>query len=327
MIAALDLVRAERRLRGHLDPSPLRHSPWLSDQTKASVFLKLECAQLTNSFKIRGAFNAGLRVLEQVGGDPRRAPEIVTASAGNHGRAFALVSEQLGLRTTIFTPRDAPETKKRAIRRHQAILRDDPPDYDAAELAARAYASSHDALFISAYNHPDVIAGAGTVALECLVMLPSVDVIVAPIGGGGLISGVGIAAKAYAPHATVVGVETAASTPFAQSLAAGEIVRIEAGASLADGLTGNLEPNAMTFDIARQVVDRLESVSELEIARAIRELAAEEHVIAEGAGAVATAAVLCRDVVGPGDTVVVLVTGGNIDLDKLAEVIGSSSPR
>jgi threonine dehydratase len=144
---------------------------------------------------------------------------------------------------------------------------------------------------------------------------------VTPLGGGGLASGVGIALKAAAPHVRLIGVETSASTPFAASLAAGRIVRIDVNASLADGLTGNLEPDAATYEIVRRVVDRVVAVDEDEIASAIRELATEEHVIVEGAGAVATAAVLARRVVLPGETGVVLVTGGNIDVARLAELI------
>jgi threonine dehydratase len=245
----------------------------------------------------------------------------VTASAGNHGRALALASQQLGLRTIVFTPRTAPETKKAAIRRHGADLRDDPLDYDAAEDAARAYAAAAGAVFISPYNHPDVIAGAGTTALEVLDALPSADIIVVPLGGGGLASGIGVAIKAAAPHTTVVGVEAAASTPFGTSRPLGHVVTIEPKASIADGLTGNLEPGSRTFALVEQGVERLVAVEEPEIHTAMRGLAAEEHLIVEGAGAVATAAVLAKRVAQHGQTVVVMVTGGNVDLDTLTAVL------
>jgi threonine dehydratase len=323
MITPLDVVAARRRIRRHLIPTPLRLSTWLSDRSGATVHLKLESVQLTNSFKIRGAFNAVLRVLEEAGGQPGQRPHIVTASAGNHGRALALVSQQLGLQTTVFTPRTAPDTKKAAIRRHGAVLRDDAPDYDAAERAARQHAHQHGALYISPYNHEDVIAGAGTPALEILDVLPSFDVLVVPLGGGGLASGLGTVFRAAAADVRVVGVEADASTPFAVSLAAGEITAIDPQRSLADGLTGNLERGAMTFDIVRRVVDELVSVNENEIASAIRDLAAEEHLIAEGAGAIATAAVLAKQVVKPGEIAVVMVTGANIDAATLAGTLGA----
>jgi threonine dehydratase len=321
MTSLLDIVAAQKRIGARLQPTPIRLSFWLSATTDATVYLKLESLHLTNSFKIRGALNAALRVVELAGGDSAKAPQIVTASAGNHGRALALVCQQLGLRTVVFTPRTAPETKKAAIRRHGADLRDDPVDYDAAERAAHAYAAAEGAVFISPYNHPDVIAGAGTTVLEVLDAVPSLDVIVVPLGGGGLASGVGVAIKAAAAHTVVIGVEAAASTPFAASRPLGRIVAIEPKASIADGLTGNLEPESGTFDLVQRVVDHLAAVEESEIETAIRGLAAEEHLIVEGAGAVTTAAVLAKRVIQPGQTAVVMVTGGNIDIDRFADVL------
>jgi threonine dehydratase len=319
MISVLDILAARRRLVPYLRDTPLQPSDWLSAATGARVHLKLESLHLTNSFKIRGAFNAALRIVETAG--TAKAPKIVTASAGNHGRALALAAERLGLEAVVFTPRTAPATKKAAIRYHGAKLRDESPDFDAAEHAAQAFTSREGALYVSPYNHADVIAGAGTVALEILDVLPRFDVLIAPLGGGGLVSGVGTVLKAAAPHVRVIGVETSASTPFAASLAAGHIVQIPVKASLADGLTGNLEPGAVTYEIVRRVVDQLEAVDEGEIATAISSLAAEEHLIVEGAGAVASAAVLAKRVIRPGETGVVLVTGGNIDVVKLAELL------
>ncbi len=321
MIRLLDIIDAQKRIRTRLQPAPLRQSFWLSEATGATVYLKLESLQLTSSFKIRGALNAALRVVELAGGDAAHAPHVVTASAGNHGRALALACQQLGLRTVVFTPRTAPETKKAAIRRHGAELRDDPADYDAAEHAARAHAAATGATFISPYNHPDVIAGAGTTALEVLDAVPSADAIVVPLGGGGLASGIGVAINAAAPHMTVIGVEAAASTPFAASRPLGRIIPIDPKPSIADGLTGNLEPDSRTFNLVQRLVERLVAVEEADIQTAIRGLAAEEHLIVEGAGAVATAAVLTKRVVQTGQTAIVMVTGGNIDLAKFTTLV------
>jgi threonine dehydratase len=325
VIAALDVVTARRRLAPHLGPTALRHSPWLSAATGAQVYLKLESTQLTNSFKIRGAFNAALRVLEHAHERRGAAPQVVTASAGNHGRAMALASERFGLKTVVFTPANAPETKKRAIRQHGAELRE-TRDYDEAERAAREFATAEGALYISPYNHEDVIAGAGTIALEVLAVLPRFDVLIVPVGGGGLASGLGVAIKAAASKVRIVGVETGASTPFAAGRRTGRIETIEPKDSLADGLTGNLEPGSITFELVQQFVDELATVNEDEIADAIRALAGEEHVIAEGAGAVATAAVMAKRVVKGNQTAVVLVSGANIDLEKLARIIAPRQP-
>lgn len=311
-----DVYSARRRLRSRISPTPLRPSAWLSAATGATVSLKLESLQQTNSFKIRGALNAALRLAEQ--GDH---PTIVTASAGNHGRAVAFAAERLGLPAVVFTPVTAPATKKDAIRRHGATLLDDAPDYDAAERMAREHAAQTGGVYLSPYNHADVIAGAGTIALEILEATPQVEVVVTPLGGGGLASGIAVALKTSAPHVTLVGVEVDASRPFATGVERGAITTIDVGASLADGLVGNLEPGSMTFDLVRHFVDRLVSVSEDDLRNAIHGLAGEEHLIAEGAGAAATAAVLSHRVARPGQRVVSLVTGSNIDLSLFAHIV------
>jgi threonine dehydratase len=296
-----------------VDVTPLHHSPWLSDAVGAAVWLKLECVQLTGSFKIRGAVSALSRLA--------RGTHVVTASAGNHGRAIALAAELFGLRATVFTPRDAPRSKLDAIRGHGAELRE-TATYDEAEVAAKAFARDRGLMFVSPYNHPDVIAGAGTIALEIFESRPDVRTIVVPVGGAGLISGVAIAAKSIAPATRIVGVEAAASTAFAQSVRNGRITVIEPGPTLADGLGGNMDPETITFEIVQQYVDDLVTVTEAELADALRGLAAKDHAIAEGAGAAAPAAVLAGKVAGPGD-VVALVSGSNIDLARFREVLNS----
>lgn len=309
----LDVYQARRRLHGRVLQTPLRPSPWLSSIADGQVFIKIESANLTSSFKIRGAMNAALKLSEGIDSEP---PTIVTASAGNHGRALALAAEQLELDCVVFTPKTAPEAKTNAIRRHGAILHADCDDYDIAEQQAREFAQSEGAVYVSPYNHPDVIAGAGTIALEIVEAMPLFDVVVIPLGGGGLASGMGLALKAMAPHVTIVGVEVEASSPFTLSLEAGRITEITPRASLADGLVGNLEPDSMTFPLVRQVVDRVVTVSEDDLGRAMKGLATEERLIVEGAGAAATAAILAGKAASPGQKVVSMVTGGNVDLPK-----------
>ena len=313
-ITLADIFAARRTLRSLLPPSPVRESRWLSAKTRGPLLLKLESVQPTNAFKIRGAFNAVARAT--------RGATIVTASAGNHGRAIALAGERFGVRTVVFTPQSAPAAKKQAIVHHGAELHDDHRDYDAAERAAKEYASREGAMFISPYNHADVIAGAGTIGVEILEQAPDTGVVIVPIGGGGLASGVALAMKHAAPHVKVIGVEVDASRPFAAGFARGAITHIDVKPSLADGLIGNLEPGSITFDYVRRYVDRLVSVSEDDLQIAVRGLVEHEHLIAEGAGATATAAVLSRDVVASGERAVVLVTGANIDLARLRSVIG-----
>jgi threonine dehydratase len=307
----VDVLAARQRIRGQVDATPLRHSDWLTSATRTPVALKLECVQRTGSFKIRGALNALIQL------DARR---VVTASAGNHGRAMATAARALGITATVFAPRDAPRTKLAAITGLGARLHLES-SYDEAERAARAFARDERVPFVSAYNDADVIAGAGTIALELYEAEPSASTIVVPVGGGGLISGVAIAAKSIAPGVRIIGVEAAASTAMSASLRAGRITEIEPKPTLADGLAGNLEPGSITFEIVQRRVDEIVTVSEEEIARAMAGLLAQEHLVVEGAGAVAVAAILSGKV-GDAGLVIVLASGANVDLDRLVATLG-----
>ena len=251
------------------------------------------------------------------GGD---GPALVTASAGNHGRALAHAARIAGLPLTVYAPKDAPRTKIDAIRSLGADLRL-CRDYDDAEVQAKQHGASGEALFVSPYSHPDVIAGAGTIGLEIMEDQPGIDTIVVPIGGGGLISGIAIAADALSARASVVGVEVEASSPFTQSLAAGRIVTIDVGATLADGLSGNLDPDTVTFDIVRSLVEGIVLVSEAELRAAVGGLAREERLIVEGAGAAATAAVTGGKIATGGRRIAVIVSGANIDFGKFKSLL------
>ena len=310
---AVDVLAARQRIRRFVDVTPLRRSAWLASAAGVPVWLKLECVQLTGSFKIRGALNALSRVAP--------GTHVVTASAGNHGRAIALAAEMLGMRATVFAPRDAPRAKLDAIERHGAELRE-TASYDEAEAAARSYAQETGRPYISPYNHADVIAGAGTIAIEIFEARPQVRTIVVPIGGAGLIGGVAIAARSLATGTRIVGVEAEASTAFSQSVRNGRITAIDPRPTLADGLAGNMDPDTITFDIVQRYVDEIVTVSEEELADGIRGLAGEEHVVAEGAGAAAPAAVRAGKVRGAGETVA-LVTGSNIDLTRFRGVLNA----
>jgi threonine dehydratase len=281
----------------------------------ASVRLKLETLLPTFSYKIRGALNAVLRLSEQ-NGDRR---PIVTASAGNHGRAMAWAAGTTGLRLTVYVPRTAPRTKLEAIRESGAAL-ELCADYDEAERRAKAHGARGDAIYVSPYSHPDIIAGAGTVGLEILEEWPEVEVVVVPIGGGGLIGGIAIAAAA-AGTTTVAGVEVEASSPFTTGLAAGRIVTIDVRPTLADGLAGNLDPDAVTFELVRDLVSLIALVSEEDLRNAIAGTAVHERLIAEGAGAAGVAAVLARKIDVENRRVAVVLSGGNIDQDKLKGVL------
>jgi threonine dehydratase len=313
-----DVFSARRRIAAHVRRTPLVESHWLSAACHGDVRLKLESLQATSSFKSRGALNAALRVAETSG----PGTTIATASAGNHGRAIAWAAERLGLRAVVFTPRSAPRAKTDAILRHGADLRAEAASYEEAEHQAQRFAADSGAVYVSPYNHPDVVAGAGTVALELLEDHPELDTIVVPVGGGGLVSGIAAAMKAVNARATVVGVEAEASRAFSAARAAGQVVRIEVGETIADGLGGNIDPGTITWPIVRDLVDRIVLVSESGLREGIRGLVAEEHLIAEGAGIAGAAAVLGEPNAFSGRRVAVIISGSNIDSHRLAEILG-----
>ena len=314
----IDVLHARRRIAPYVRRTPLIRSHWLSDLAGANVWLKNESIQRSNSFKSRGAFNAVIARLERPGGAPS---QLVTASAGNHGRGLAAAAKTFNLPLIVFTPADAPRTKLAPIRSDGAELRAIGRDYDDAERMAKAYAKETGAEFISPYSDADVIAGAATVALEIFEDEPAIDTLVVPIGGGGLISGVAAVAKAINPRCEVIGVELDVANAFQQSVRAGKLVEIEAGASLADGLGGNPDPDTITFALIQRLVDRIVTVSEADLAAAIAGLVEAEHVIAEGAGAAATAAIIGKRIEVRDRHVALIVSGGNIDRAKLASLL------
>ena len=317
-MTVIDILRARRRIAPYLRPTPLVHSAWLSELAGARVWLKVESVQLSNSFKSRGAFNAVIARLER---GAAGAGRLVTASAGNHGRALAAAAELFHVPLVVFTPKDAPQTKLAAIRRHGAELRAEGRDYDDAERLARTFAEEHGAPFVSPYNDPDVIAGAGTIAFEIFEEVPAVDTLILPIGGGGLISGMGAAARAVTPNHRCVGVEVEASHPFLTGTRAGRLVPITPEPTLADGLAGNPDPDTITFESIQRYVDEIVTVSEDDLAAAIAGLVEHEHLIAEGAGATATAAIVGRRLPLEGRSVAVVISGGNIDVARLVAVL------
>jgi len=301
--------------------TPLRESSWLSTIAGGTVRLKLETLQPTFSYKIRGAFNTILRLIEE---HPDQRQPLVTASAGNHGSALARAARFGRFPLVVYASAAAPKVKLDAMREEGADVRL-CTDYDEAELTAKQRGTSGDAVFISPYAHPDVIAGAGTVGLEIVDEWPEVDTIVVAVGGGGLIGGIALAAREAKPRVSVVGVEAEASSPFTAGLAAGRIVEIDVRPTLADGLAGNLDPDTPTFAIVRSSVDRIVQVSEANLRSAVAGVVRHEHLIAEGAGAAGIAALLAGGLDLRGQNVAVVLSGANIDPGVLRDAIGWSA--
>lgn len=314
-ISIEDISAAAERIAALTFQTPLRFSEWLSSDA-ANVFLKVETVQPTCSYKIRGACNA----VERVSAEGAAGTRLVTASAGNHGRALAHAARLFDIPLVVFIAETAPRTKIDAIARSGAELRA-CADYDAAEREAKRFARDGGGVYISPYSHPDVIAGAGTIGLELAAQQTDLDAVVVPVGGGGLVGGIGIAIKALLPGTRVIGVEVAASCPFTKSLAAGRLVTIDVQPSLADGLTGNLDPDTITLDIVRDVVDDIVVVEEDELRRALAGVVAHEHLVIEGAAAAGAAALLSGRIQAEGNVAIIL-SGANIDVERLREVLG-----
>jgi threonine dehydratase len=308
------IYEARRRIDGIARRTPLETSLWLSKIAGQDVCLKLEAWQRTGSFKIRGAYNAVAAL------DPdRRARGIVTASAGNHGQAVALAAREVGARATIFVPADAPDTKKRRIESFGAKLHAASANYDDAEVAARAFADQTGATFVHAFSDPDVVAGQGTIGLEILDDFSHVRNVIVPVGGGGLIGGIGCALKAASSSINVIGVQSTRTTAMYDAFKAGRPVPSPVVPTLADGLAGQIDERSYT--LARTVVDAMHVVPEDSLPAAIRTLY-QDGVVAEGAAAVAAAAIAEGVVRVDGPTVVV-VSGSNIDAHRLAAILTS----
>ncbi len=308
-----DVFLAAGRIAPHVRRTPLEWSAPLSDELGLDVYLKLECLQRTGSFKLRGALNHLLTLPDQ-----ERRRGILTCSAGNHGLGVAEAARLLGVAATVVVPENASPAKVAGLRRTGVELLLLGAGYDEAEARARELATGRGLTFVSPYNDPAVVAGAGTVALEVLLDLPEAATIVVPVGGGGLAAGVALAAKAINPALRVVGAQPEASPAMHAALAAGRLVPIDDGPTLADGLAGNVEAGSLTFPLLQRHLDDLVLVSEEAIAAAMLAYLDRHHLVVEGAGAVGLAALQTGRIAMPQGPVVLIVSGGNVATGVLA---------
>jgi len=297
-------------VRRHLAPTPVVPVPSLGER----VLAKLEVFQPTGSFKVRGALAAVAAAQRQHPGAP-----LVAASAGNHGLGVACAADRLGAEATVVVAETASVAKVRALERFAVTLVRHGATYDEAEAYALALAEEKGGHYLSPYNDPDVIAGQATLGAEVVAQVPDLATVVVPVGGGGLASGVILATRGTGIG--VVGVEPEASAAMSAALVAGRAVPVPLGETIADGLAGSIEEGSVTVDICRAGGIEMHTVDELALQAAVRFLAFEVGVVAEGAGAAAVAAVRSGQVQpGPGPTVVV-VTGRNIAPPLLASIL------
>jgi threonine dehydratase len=308
--SAADLDAAAAVVAKRLAPTPLVAAPGLGED----VHLKLETLQPTGSFKVRGA----LAALTRAGAGAR----VVTASAGNAGLGIAWAAAELGVRATIVVSETASRAKVAALRALPVELVQHGADYDEAEAHALELAAAG-AIYVSSYNDTGVIAGQSTIGRELDAQMRTPPTVVCPLGGGSLSSGLGLWA-ATRTGARVVAVEAERSPAFSTALAAGGIATIEVGETLADGLAGNIEPGAVTYELVRDHVAAVVQVSEQEIEEGIRFLARAHGIVAEGAGAAAVAGLMSGRVERGDGPLVAVVTGRNIALPRLAAVLGAA---
>jgi len=310
MVTFEDIVQAQKNIASYAKVTPLIPSKFASELIKGNVFLKLENQQLTHSFKVRGVINKLLSLSAE-----EKAKGVVTASAGNHGQAVAYGAQKLGFHAKIVVPTHAPQVKVGGIRQFGAELLLYGETYDEAEKKAKQLAAQEGRLYISPYNDERIVAGHGTVGLEILKEQPGVDVVIVPVGGGGLIGGIAIAVKTQKPNAKVIGVQSAASPVMYESLKAGKIVppHRHERYTIAEGLVGAVEKGSITFDIAKQYVDEVTLAREESIRQAVYLIWKNEKEVVEGSGAAGIALLLENKDSFAGKTVAVVISGGNID--------------
>ena len=307
---------AKERLTGHANVTPIMTSQTLNQQVSADVFFKCENFQKAGAFKFRGAYNSMVQL-----SPAERDRGVITYSSGNHAQAVALVGRLLNIQTTVVMPDNAPETKRAATKNYGAhIFSYDPEDAQRKDIAARLQAQ-HGYTMIPPYDHPEVVAGQGTAVLEMLEDLGSLDMLLVPCGGGGLLSGSAISAKAIFPKCQVIGVEPELADDATRSFHTKQLHRIENPPTIADG-TRTPSLGEITFPLVLEYVDDMVTVSEADIIAAVQFLFFRMKLVVEPSGALGLAALLSSAVI-PKGRVGVLLSGGNIDASTMTMILNT----
>lgn len=315
MLNLAGVRKAGKAIQGIALRTPVIASRTLSARTGQPVWLKLETLQPTGAFKIRGAANALNRLTTG-----QKKIGVVCCSTGNHGRAVAYVAAKLGVPATVCVSSLVPQNKVASIENLGAVVRRIGACQDDAQKEAHRIAEETGAIDIPPFDHPAVIEGQGTIALEILEDAADIDTILVPLSGGGLIGGIALTAKSLKPSLRIIGISMERGAAMHASLAAGKPVEVEEVSSLADSLGGGIGlDNRWTFDLCRKLVDDVVLLSEAEIFAGMRSLILEDKIVAEGAGAVGVAALLAGKVKLKGPTAIV-ISGQNVDMQQLLAV-------
>ena len=306
------------RINPHIQTTRCPKSKLLSEELDADIFLKLENEQVTGSFKIRGVTNKILSLTEE-----DRGNLLVAASSGNHGAAFGHIVSKLNLQGKLFVPENIKEVKRKALEETGIPITFLGTDCLEAELAAAKYCAEQTGVFVGPYNDLDVIAGQGTIAIDLIEQLGNFDFVFVPLGGGGLISGIASYLKSIDAKTKVIGCQPKHSPVMLESIRAGHIVTMESLPTLADATAGGIEPDAITFDLCRTLVDDFVVLTEKEIFFALKFLHCQEHVVAEGGSAMTVAAVRQYSDRVKGKRVALVISGGKIDESIIKELENS----
>lgn len=315
MITLADVHAARARIGTTIYVSPCTSSESLSRLTGTRTYLKLDNLQMTGSFKERGALNRLLTLTPE-----ERTRGVIAASAGNHGLAVAFHARRLGVPATIVMPRFAPLIKVSSARRYGAEVILAGMDFDEALAEAQRIQDERGSVFIPAFNDPAIIAGQGTLGLELLEQLPNFDAVIIPVGGGGLSGGIALALKERGFHGQIIGVQAERVPGMQVALAAGAPTPIQRASTIADGIAVR-RVGEHTLPLAQHYLDTIVAVSEAEIARAILLLLETEKTVVEGAAATTLAALLNRPLGLNSKTVILVISGGNIDMNVISRVI------
>jgi len=309
------IKKARQRLQGVIHETPLDFSATFSRLTGSQIYLKLENLQKTGSFKIRGAYNK-ICTLDEAS----RKKGVIAASAGNHAQGVAFAARRAGINSVVVMPRNAPVSKVVATQEYGAQVILAGEDYDQAFAHALAIQKETGAAFIHSFDDPQVIAGQGTIALELLAALPDLDAVVVPVGGGGLLAGIALAAKTAKPAAKIIGVQSKSAPAVYLFLKEKEIPALPGGRTIADGINVR-RPGKLTLELISRYVDEVVLVEEEEIAQAILLLLERSKLVVEGAGAAGLAALLHGKISLPGRKVAVVLSGGNVDINIISIII------
>ncbi len=311
-----EITEAESRIRKHIRETPLEYSHFLSRQGDCRVYLKLECAQISGSFKYRGALNKYLSMSDQ-----KRLEPVITASSGNHGAALAHIIHSFGGQGKIFIPENASPAKIEDLKRHGVELVLHGHDCIMSETLAKNTARQDGLEFISPYNDPKIIGGQGTIAVEVVRQMEQPDDVLVPVGGGGLVSGIAAHLKGISSKIQVIGCQPRASAVMYESIKAGDIIEMDSEPTLADGTAGGVDPDSITFPICRDLIDRFTLVSEERIKKAIVFALEHHQILIEGAAALPIAVFLKEIERFKGRNVVLVISGKRISLDKLTRIL------